>query len=116
MDIIAIPKDPGPARLFAQKVLVVAMASDQGQTVDTGSGGSALLARAGGTGPARPGVAVLALTPDQAVDLASRAANGRIVLALTSEGAPDLLLPLVQQADAPPDASKSYQQLGARLP
>ena len=116
VDIIAIPKDPGPARLFAQKVLVVAMASDQGQALDTGGAGSALLARAGGTGPARPGVAVLALTPEQAVDLASRAANGRIVLALTSEGAPDLSLPLVQQTDALPDVAKSYQQVGGRLP
>lgn len=97
VDVIAVPKDSGAAQMFAQKVLVVAVAGEQGQPLEAPSGGAGFgLARPLGPGPVRAGAAVLAVTPDLAVELASRAAGGRIVLVLTSAGAPDLALPLIQ--------------------
>jgi len=101
VDLIAVPKDQGPTVMFAQKVLVVSLAGDQGQPVAAATLGGATLARPAAPGPARPTVAVLSLTPEQALELATRSTNGRVVLALTSEGAPDLALPLVLPTDSP---------------
>lgn len=115
VDLIAVPKDPGPARLFAQKVLVVAVAGEQGQPVEAGAAGPAL-ARPLSPGPGKPAVTVLALTPEQAVDLAGRTASGRIVLVLTSEGAPDLTLPLVQQEGTPVARPSGREEVGGRQP